>query len=188
MDAGGAVVVAGATGTMDAEGGKREQDPLFTGSVGSVFRWQSTDWQPEITVIRTLPGEPEMPVYPHLPDAPEGQALIARLEDLCEGFWLRTDAPWSVRARAWRAEETAAMPVHWINSRQDEEAAIETPIPMGPIRADLLLPADTEVDRVEWIYPEMKEPLALAHEVVDGRVSFEIPRLILYGISVIRLR
>ncbi len=186
VDAGGALVVAGATGTMDAEGGKRDQDPPFTGS--SVFRWQSIDWQPETTVIRTLPGEPEMPVYPHLPDAPQGQALIANLEDLCDGFWLRTDAPWSVRARVWRAQQTAALPVHWINYRQDEDAAIETPIPMGPIRADLLLPADTEVDCVEWIYPEMKEPLALVHEVVDGRVSFEIPRLIVYGISVIRLK
>jgi len=28
----------------------------------------------------------------------------------------------------------------------------------------------------------------LAHKVVDGRVSFEIPRLIVYGISVIRLK
>jgi hypothetical protein len=71
---------------------------------------------------------------------------------------------------------------------EGEEAAIEIPIPMGPIRADLLLPDGTEVDRVEWVYPEMKEPLALAHEVVDGRVSFEIPRLIVYGISVIRLK
>jgi len=65
---------------------------------------------------------------------------------------------------------------------------METPIPMGPIRVDLLLPDDTRVDRVEWIYPEMKEPLALAHNVVDGRITFEIPRLIVYGISVVRLK
>ena len=188
VDAGGALVVAGATGTMDAEGGKREQDPLFADSVGSVFRWESDDWQPRPTVLRTLPGEPEMPVYPHLPDSREGQGLMAKLEDLCDGFWLRTDAPWSVRVRAWRAEETAAIPVHWINYRQDEDAAMEPPIPMGPIRVDLLLPDDTRVDRVEWIYPEMKEPLALAHNVVDGRITFEIPRLIVYGISVVRLK
>ncbi|HCV24412.1 MAG TPA: hypothetical protein QF604_08185 [Candidatus Latescibacteria bacterium] len=74
VDAGGAVVVAGSTGTMDAEGGKRAQDPLFTKSAGSVFCWQSMDWQPETTVISTLPGEPEMPVYPHLSDSREGQA------------------------------------------------------------------------------------------------------------------
>ena len=39
-----------------------------------------------------------------------------------------------------RPEDTAALAIHWINYRQDEDAAIETPIPMGPIRADLLLP------------------------------------------------
>jgi hypothetical protein len=34
----------------------------------------------------------------------------------------------------------------------------------------------------------MKEPLELHHEVADGRVRFEIPRLIVYGISVIHLK
>ena len=94
---------------------------------------------------------------------------------------MRTGAPWWVCARAWRTEDTAALAIHWINYRQDEDAAIETPIPMGPIRADLLLPDNIEVDRVEWVYSEMKEPLALGHEVVDSRVSFEIPRLIVLG-------
>ena len=78
--------------------------------------------------------------------------------------------------------------MHWINYSQDEAAAIETPIPIGPIRADLLLPDDVTVDRVEWVYPEMKEPVELDHEVADGRVSFQIPRLIVYGISVIHLK
>ena len=59
---------------------------------------------------------------------------------------------------------------------------------MGPIRADLLLPDAVEVDRVEWLYPEMKEPLALHHEVADGRVRLKVPRLIVYGISVIHLK
>ena len=188
VDSGGGLVVAGATGTLDADGGRQEPNPLFTKSADRVYRWQSTDWQPEIKVIRTLEGDPEMPVYAHLPDAPEGQALIATLEGLCGGYWLQTDAPWWVRVRAWRAEDTAAIPVHWINYRQDEAPAIETPMPMGPIRADLLLPDAAEVDRIEWRYPEMREPLALHHEVADGRVRFEIPRLIVYGISVIYLK
>ena len=187
VEAGGALVVAGATGTMDADGRAREPHPLFTGSTGSVFRWESTDWQPEIKKLRTLPGEPEMPVYPHLSEATEGQALISRLDELCGGFWLRTDAPWSVRARAWRAEDVAAIPVHWINYHQDEATAIEIPIPTGPIRADLRLSKGARVSRVEWVYPEMKEPLLLDYQVTDGRVSFDIPRLIVYGISVIRI-
>ena len=75
-----------------------------------------------------------------------------------------------------------------INYRQDEAPAIETPILVGPIRVDLLLPDDAEVDYVEWRYPEMSKPLELDREVADGRVHFEIPRLIVYGISVIRLK
>jgi len=188
VDAGGGLVVAGATGTLDADGGQQDPNPLFTKSADRIYRWESTDWQPETKTIRTLEGDPEMPVYPHLPDAPQGRALIATLEELCGGFWLRTDAPWWVRARAWRAENTAAIPVHWINYRQDEASAIETPIPMGPIQVDLLLADDAKVDCVEWRYPEMKKPLVLDHKVVAGRVSFEIPRIIVYGISVIRLK
>ncbi len=188
VDAGGRLVVTGATGTMDAAGGPQDPDPLFTESAGRTYRWESTDWQPVTKTIRTLEGDPEMPVYPHLPEALEGRALMDTLEKLCGGYWLQTDAPWSVRTRVWRAQNTAAIPVHWINYRQDEAPAIETPIPMGPIRAALQLPEGAEVDKVEWIYPEMKKPVELAHKVSDGgRVSFEIPRLIVYGISVIRL-
>jgi len=45
--------------------------------------------------------------------------------------------------------------------------------------------SDVSVDRVEWIYPEMKSSLELYHEVIGNRVYFDIPRLIVYGISVI---
>jgi hypothetical protein len=189
VDGGGSLLVSGATGTMDADGGKTDPDALFTTSTGKVYRWESTDWQPITkTIGGSIEGEPEMPVYPHLPDAPEGRDLMDTLEGLCDGYWLRTDAPWWVRTRIWRAQEINAIPVHWINYRQDEMPAVETPIPMGPINADLLLPDDVVVDRVEWIFPEMKKPLELKHEVSDNRVSFQIPRLVVYGISVIHLK
>jgi hypothetical protein len=188
VGAGGGLIVAGATGTQDAEGGKQVADPLFTRSTDRVYRWESTDWQPKMKTILTLDGDPEMAVYKHLPEASEGRALIDTLEELCGGYWLRTDAPWSVRARVWRAEATAAIPVHWINYNQDEAPVIETPIPTAPIRADLLLPDDASVDYVEWVYPEMKKPLVLDHKVADGRVSFETPAVVVYGISVIRLK
>ncbi|NKB67937.1 MAG: hypothetical protein GKR89_12825 [Candidatus Latescibacteria bacterium] len=190
VDCGGGLLVAGATGTLDGDGGRREVDPLFTSTAAdNVYRWASTDWQPEVKTIRTMEGEPEMPVYAHLSEAPEGRALIAALEGLCEeGYWLRTDAPWWVRARAWRAIDTDAIPVHWINYQQDEAAVIETPIPTGPIGVDLLLAEGDRVDRVEWCYPEMKKTLDLDYEIADGRVRFQIPRLIIYGISVVRLK
>jgi len=34
----------------------------------------------------------------------------------------------------------------------------------------------------------MKEAITLDHAFADGRVTFEIPRLIVYGMSVIRLQ
>jgi hypothetical protein len=186
--AGGGLVVAGATGSLQADGRPRDSDPLFSRSSGSVYRWTSTDWQPQTKTIRTLQGDPEMPVYSRLPDDAGGQQLIAAIEKTCGGYWLRTDAPWSVRTRAWRARDTAAIPVHWINYRQDEAAAIEIPIPVGPIHVDLRLPDDVQLDRIEWRYPEMKEAITLDHAFADGRVTFEIPRLIVYGMSVIRLQ
>lgn len=186
--AGGGLVVAGATGSLHTDGRSRDSDPLFSRSSGSVYRWTSTDWQPQSKTIRTLQGDPEMPVYSRLPDDIGGQQLIAAIEKTCGGYWLRTDAPWSVRTRAWRARDTAAIPVHWINYRQDEAAAIEIPIPVGPIHVDLRLPDDVQLDRIEWRYPEMKEAITLDHAFADGRVTFEIPRLIVYGMSVIRLQ
>ena len=193
VDAGGGLVVAGATGTLDASGRQHDPDPLFTGSDKTaeferVFHWTNIDWQPQTVPIRTLEGEPEMPVYSRLHDDAEGQRLIAAMEQTCGRYWLRTDAPWSVRVRAWQAQDTPAIPVHWINYRQDEAAAIEIPMPMGPFRVDLRLPDDAVVEHVEWRYPEMAKAVDLEYEVTDGCVRFEIPRLIVYGMSVIRLR
>jgi len=196
VDKGGQLMIAGATGTLDEHGEPRAVDSLLQESVkesgeepgASVFHWKSTDWQPQTAVLRTLPSEPEMPVYSRLPDDAEGQSMIARLDELCGGYWMLTSAPWSVRVRAWRAQDTEAIPIHWINYLQDEAAVIEIPIPVGPIRAEFQLPTGAVVKCVEWRYPEMKEVIELAHEIKEGWISFEIPRLIVHGMSVIRLQ
>ena len=193
VEGGGALLVAGATGSLDADGQARDENPLTTGlsdaaGSGPVFRWDSTDWQPQTVTIHTLAGAPEMPVYSRLPDDAEGQRLITSLDDLCGGFWLRTDAPWWVRVRAWRAQDTPAIVLHWINYRQDEAAAIEIPLPHGPIQVDLSLPEGTVVAGVEWRYPEMREALNLEFDLSEGRIRYTIPSLIVYGMSVIRLQ
>ena len=139
-------------------------------------------------VIRTLSGDPEMPVYTRLPDDELGQDFVSRVEQVGGGLWLRSDAPWSVRVRAWQALEGKALVLHWINYRQDEDAVIEIPIPIGPIEVDLDLPASAQVDRIEWRYPEMKEPGELEFRIEGDCLHFSIPRLIVYGMSVIHLR
>jgi hypothetical protein len=185
VDDGGKLVVAGATGGLDVEGNIQTPNAIFEKSTDRIYRWESKDWLPEIKKIATLDGEPEMPVYSRLPEDDKGQRFIETLDRLCDGYWLQTDAPWSVRVRVWRPEKTTAISVHWINYLQDEAAVIETPIPIGPINVNLFIGPDVSVDRVEWIYPEMKSSLELNHEVIGNRVYFEIPRLIVYGISVI---
>ena len=88
-------------------------------------------WAPEVQPIKGL--QQEMPVYPRLEDDPFGQRFLVELEELLGRPRLVTDAPWFVRVRAWRPRAVDAVVIHWINYRQDEEAAIEVPLPVGPL-------------------------------------------------------
>jgi hypothetical protein len=83
--------------------------------------------------------------------------------------------------------------IHWINYRQDEEAVIEIPLSVGPLQAECEIPDGFSVDRVEWHYPEMREPVVLEQDVRERQsgattVRFIIPALIVYGMSVLYLR
>lgn len=203
--AGGCLLFTGASGDLDMDATPHETDPLgdwrrlLEPGDAEAFRCRTMDadgrvlylpdgsWQPENVAIRTL-GDVELPVYVRLPDDPVGRAVIGALDKACGGFDLRTDAPWYVRVRAWRPAAEDILVLHWINYRQDESAAIETPIPIGPLQVECRLPPGSSVAGVEWRYPEMTGSVALAHEVVDGWVRFAIPRLIVHGMCLIRLQ
>jgi hypothetical protein len=129
-----------------------------------------------------------LPVYPLLEKDAFGRALLADIEGLLGRVWLATDAPWFVRVRAWRVEQPAALVLHWVNYRQDEKAAIEVPWPVGPLRVECHLPEGHAAEKVEWRYPEMDKPQDLEAEIEGGRISFSIPSLIVYGLSVLYLR
>ena len=199
---GGRVVFTGRTGRLDADGTPHAQ-PLLqawraeapAGSVGALAEGvaggtlylASGPWQPErIELKGTINAS--MPIYPMLAEDGFGQQFLAELEGFIGGPRLVTDAPWYVRVRAWRPETVSALVVHWINYLQDEEAAIEVPIPIGPVQATCQVPDGVVVDRIEWLYPEMRGPVALDYELGGGQVGFEIPRLIVYGMSVLHLR
>ena len=101
---------------------------------------------------------------------------------------LVTDAPWFVRVRAWCPRGVDAVVIHWINYQQDEEAAFEIPSPVGPLQAECEIPGGFQAERIEWHYPEMREPVVLEHVNCGPNVRFAIPRLIVYGMSVLYLR
>jgi hypothetical protein len=142
-------------------------------------------WAPETVPIKGI--RQEMPIFPKLEDDDFGQRFLGELEQLVGRPRLVTDAPWFVRVRAWQPRNVDALVIHWINYRQDEEAVIEIPLPAGPLRADCEIPEGFQVEGVEWHYPEMREPEALEHETSGRRVGFTIPRLIVYGMSVLYL-
>ena len=113
---------------------------------------------------------------------------MRHLDGLLGQVSLKTDAPWFVRVRAWMPEQSESLALHWVNYHQDEEACIEVPRPVGPIQVECEAPAGFAVERVEWLYPEMDSPAVLDHRSAGSRVLFEIPTLIVYGLSVLHLR
>ena len=193
---GGRLVFTGNCGRLDVDGSPREE-PLVqalratpaAGSIGGLtdgaMHIPDGPWAPEVLPIKGLTQE--MPVFPRLEDDPFGQRFLAELEDLLGRPRLVTDAPWFVRVRAWRPREVEAVVIHWINYRQDEEAAIEVPLPVGPIQAECEVPDGFRVERVEWRYPEMREAAVLEHEESGSTVRFTIPTLIVHGMSVLYL-
>ena len=104
--------------------------------------------------------------------------LLSRLDSLMGGFWIRADAPFFVRMREWLPKQVPAVVLHWVNYRQMKETAIETPLPTGPMQVDCRVPEGRCVDRVERLFPEAAETLALEHEEQDGRILFTLPSLI----------
>ncbi len=198
---GGRLVFTGGSGGLDLEGVPHAL-PLFQawrvepaegsiagvagGEGGGAMHIPAGPWKPERKPVRGI--QQEMPVYPMLADDPFGQRFLAELQRFVGRPRVVTDAPWFVRVRAWRPQDVDALVLHWINYRQDEESAVEIPIPVGPLQAECVVPEGFLVERVEWRYPEMREPRVLEHETRGSCIRFTIPRLVVHGMSVLRLR
>ena len=129
----------------------------------------------------------QLPLYPPLERDPFGRSFLSDLNGLLQNPRLQTDAPWFVRVRAWRPSRTEALVLHWVNYRQDEESAIEVPSPVGPLQVTCAIPDGYDVERVEWLYPEMRQPAILEHTRDGDRIHFTIPSLIVYGLSVLHV-
>lgn len=198
---GGHLVFTGKCGRRDADGLTRKQPFLQAWRIsptgesighvasdgnGSYMHIPDGPWTPQTTPIKGIPQE--MPIFPKLEDDEFGQRFLKEFKQLAGPPRLVTDAPWFVRVRAWRPHNVDALVIHWINYRQDEEAVIEIPLPVGPLQAECEIPDGYQVERVEWHYPEMRESIVLEHEMNGSTVGFTIPRLIVYGMSVLYLR
>ncbi len=187
VEGGGKLLFTGESGALLPDGAANPNGPLaaWKGGHANTLYLETGPWKPEMKEI--APGI-EMPVFP-LPEHDEyARQFRGQWLRLCGPSWLHTDAPWYVRSRAWKPDPGQSLVVHWVNYHQNEDTLVEVPLPTGAIHAELQLPAGREVARVEWHYPEMREPLILAHAAAQGRVSFTIPSLIVYGLSVVHLK
>ena len=191
VEQGGKLVFTGNTGKYQLDGQPYPEGLLADWALTDENRTEGVcyvaggQWEPNSVEVQT---GVQLPVYPSLEDDSFGQGLLADLEDLLGELYLETDAPWFVRARAWLPEGHEALTLHWVNYRQDEEADIETPQPVGPVQVDCKVPVGYAVQKVEWLYPEKGDPVILHHETLGERIRFTIPSVIVYGLSVLHLQ
>ena len=196
VEKGGKLVFTGDTGKYQLDG-QRYSESLLAGwemqadenhkgskSEGVCYIPRG-EWKPDLVEVRT---DLQLPVYPSLEDDPLGEDFVRDLEGLLGEAYLETDAPWFVRVRAWLPEGHEALVLHWVNYRQDEEADIETPQPVGPIQVECRVPEGYVVQKVEWLYPEKRDSVILHHETLGERIHFTIPSVIIYGLSVLHLQ
>ena len=200
VEEGGRLIFTGDTGTCRLDGRPYAENPLADWQTqpveeahagharagkGRVLYIPEGPWAPDLAEVRE---GVRLPVYPPIEKDPFGRAFLADLKDLLGGSFLESDAPWFVRVRAWLPEQCAALVLHWVNYHQDEDAGIEVPFPLGPLQVECAVPEGYEVERVEWLYPEMKEAVPLQHITSGSRIRFSIPALIVYGMSVLHLK
>ncbi|MBT5872888.1 MAG: hypothetical protein HOH43_05665, partial [Candidatus Latescibacteria bacterium] len=127
-----------------------------------------------------------LPCYPLPKNDLFGHEFHRELNVLLNPPIVTTSAPWWVRMRAWRTSlENETIVFHWVNYRQDEKSDCEVPIPVEPFDVTVAIPSSYELEYVEWCYPEMGASVRLSVDVRDGRATFRVPGLVVYGLSVL---
>jgi hypothetical protein len=64
----------------------------------------------------------------------------------------------------------------------------EKPVPAGPIEVDLVLPPGREVDALQFLTPERPDPELLRWTASAGRLQFQTPGFLVYGVARLTLR
>ncbi len=106
----------------------------------------------------------------------------------------RIDAPWTVKAAAWRGWGRRVL--HLVNYDRDETKAAglpqtpaaECPVPVENTACRFLLPANARVSSVRFHEPESRKAASLPFTAGGGELTFIVPRLDVYGVVEIRGR
>ena len=106
-------------------------------------------------------------------------------------FW-RLEAPWTVKAMAWRGRGRRLL--HLVNYDRDEEAAAalpkkpvaECPRPVTNLTCRVALAAGGRVSRIHVHTPEQRRPVRVRFTREAGAVAFQVPSFPVYGVVEIR--
>ncbi len=193
----GRLVLAGRNGTMDEGGHPRAESAFGAGEGvgaspstqihdgGRVLSLHKDDWgtQP----VETPGGQ--IQVHPTTATDPFAQQFLNDLETLVETRRLRTQAPWTVRVRAWcpaMAEERVVL--HWVNYHQEEGVDGESPVLTGSIYVKLLLPPGRLCEEIRWLDPEVDGMTQIDFRQDGPHLEFEVPPVLVYAICVVHLQ
>ncbi|HWB06868.1 MAG TPA: hypothetical protein VG796_27840 [Verrucomicrobiales bacterium] len=102
------------------------------------------------------------------------------------------DVPATVRVSASRPAAGNEVTLHLVNYNREEPAdkknrgsgiKDEKPIAAPPGKADIKLDPEFRVSRVEFLTPETEQPRELEFEQTGGRLRFQVPAFLVYGIA-----
>jgi hypothetical protein len=108
----------------------------------------------------------------------------------------RFDAPAMVRVSASRPRDGDELTIHFVNYNRVEPdqprspgrgIEDEKPIAAPAIKADVVIGPGRRVTGVQAIWPESAAPVDLRFDVSGGRLRFEMPAFLVYGVARVQL-
>jgi len=103
----------------------------------------------------------------------------------------RFSAPATVRVSASRPRLGSELTLHFVNYNRTEPVdkkqsgkgiADEKPIAVPSFEADLHVPDEFKVARVEFLMPEEKNAHPIESQASGGRIRFRVPEFLVYGV------
>ena len=175
---GGLLVACGECATLDPLGRPRDTGLAAAMGLGELAERQALD----AGFIRTLPRA-------------DRQAVVETLYRDAPAQLSRIDGPWMVRVSAF--VQPGRMLLHLVNYNRDESEdgspSKERPLPVEDISVDLRLPSQAQVEAVDFVSPDEDAQsggegveLNIAFTQSGTRVGFRIPRMLVYGVAVVR--
>jgi hypothetical protein len=104
-------------------------------------------------------------------------------------------APRTVRASLSRPAEGNALHLHLVNYNRTEPEtkrspgggiADEKPIATPTIACEIVVPGEWKSASARLLTPELEQPQALKAELVSGRLRFDVPSVLVYGVVELR--